>query len=80
MHIGWLAEGIDLLFLIFGKTGKILSARASRLCFIVDSLCLFYWFYVDIDRQLYAQACSVCVGLIINLYGFLYWKKKGIGG
>lgn len=79
MHIGWTAELIDLIFIILGKSGKVLNARGLKICFVVDSVCLIYWLYVDIKRQLYAQAASVLVGLIINIYGWIYWKNKHIG-
>lgn len=79
MHIGWIAEFIDLIFIILGKGGKILNARGLKICFIIDIVCLLYWCYVDIQRQLYAQALSVSVGIIINIYGYSHWKKKKIG-
>lgn len=79
MHIGWLAEAIDLIFIILGKSGKVLNARGLKICFLIDSICLLYWLYVDIERQLYAQAASVFVGLIINIYGWIHWSKNKIG-
>lgn len=79
MHIGWAAEAIDLFFIILGKSGKVLNARGLKICFIIDSFCLAYWFYVDIERQLYSQAGSVFIGLLINLYGYKNWKKRKIG-
>lgn len=79
MHIGWVAEAVDLAFILAGKTGKVLNARGLKICFVIDSVCLFYWFYVDIERQLYSQAASVFVGLCINIYGYRTWKRKKIG-
>lgn len=79
MHIGWLAEFIDLIFIILGKGGKILNARGLKICFLIDLVCLAYWGYIDIQRQLYAQALSVGVGIVINIYGYMNWKKKKIG-
>lgn len=79
MHIGWLAEAIDAGFIVLGKSSKILNARGLKICFVVDSICLLYWLYVDIDRQLYAQAISVFIGLFINLYGWRRWTKLGTG-
>lgn len=79
MHMGWLAEAIDLAFILLGKSGKILNARGLKICFVIDSICLSYWFYVDIERQLYAQAASVFIGLLINLYGWKHWSKNKIG-
>lgn len=78
-HMGWLAEAIDLTFILLGKTGKVLNARGLKICFVIDSVCLLYWLYVDIERQLYAQAASVLVGIIINVYGWITWTRKKIG-
>lgn len=78
-HIGWLAEFIDLVFILLGKGGKILNAKGLKICFIIDSVCLAYWFWVDIDRCLYAQAGSVFIGFVINIYGYYNWRKNKIG-
>lgn len=79
MHIGWLAEALDAIFILTGKTAKVLNARGLKIAFIIDSICLIYWCYVDIERQLYAQAVSVTIGLCINIYGYRKWTKLGIG-
>ncbi len=79
MHIGWTAEAFDLAFILLGKTGKVLNARGLKICFVLESFCLAYWFYVDIERQLYSQAASVLVGLAINIYGYRHWKKRKLG-
>lgn len=79
MHIGWIAEAIDLFFIILGKGGKVLNARGLKICFVIDTVCLLYWLYVDLERQLYAQSASVVVGIAINLYGYRNWTKKRIG-
>lgn len=79
MGHNWLAEAIDAVFIVLGKSSKVLNAKGLRICFILDSFCLIYWLYIDIERELYAQAVSVLIGLGINIYGWRTWKKKGIG-
>ena len=79
MHIGWIAEAIDLFFIVLGKGGKVLNARGLKICFVIDTVCLIYWLYIDIERQLYAQAASVSVGIAINIYGYRNWAKKRMG-
>lgn len=74
---GFTANLIDAAFLIFGKSGKILNARGNRLCFLVDLVCLSYWFYMDIQRGLYSQGVSCLVSMCIAIYGFRRWKTKG---
>lgn len=79
MHMGWLGESIDMIFILLGKTGKIFNAKGLKICFIIDSICLVYWFYIDIDRQLYSQALNALMSLCINVYGWRQWTKKKIG-
>lgn len=78
MNIGLVGEALDMLFILLGKTGKILNARGIKICFIIDSICLVYWFYIDIDRHLYSQAANAFMSLCINIYGWRVWTKKGI--
>lgn len=63
---GFTANLIDACFLIFGKTGKILNARGKRICFLIDIICLSYWFYMDVRRGLISQGIS-CVNLYMHL-------------
>jgi nicotinamide riboside transporter PnuC len=73
---GLTANIIDACFLIFGKTGKFLNARGNRLCFILDIICLTYWFFMDIQRGLISQGMSCLVSICIAIYGFRRWGKN----
>ena len=73
---GLTANLIDACFLILGKGGKILNARRNRMCFMCDIVCLSYWFYMDMQRGLYAQAVSCIISIMICGYGFRNWGKK----
>lgn len=75
-YFGITANIIDACFLIMGKGGKILNARGNRICFIIDMVCLSYWFYMDIQRGLFSQAASCCVSICIAMYGFVRWGKR----
>lgn len=75
-YFGLTANLVDAAFLVLGKTGKFLNARGNRICFICDSICLSYWFVMDIERGLYSQAVSVVVSLCLCFYGFRRWKKN----
>lgn len=75
MSPGLIANLIDAVFLILGKSGKFLNARGNRICFIFEWICLIYWFFTDINRGLYAQAISVVVSFLIAIYGFRRWGK-----
>lgn len=67
---------IDAVFLLLGKGGKFLNARGNRICFLIDLFCLTYWFYIDLHRELYAQAVSVLVSAAIAVYGYRRWGRK----
>lgn len=73
---GFTANLIDAAMLVFGKTGKFLNARGNRICFLMDIVCLAYWFYMNINRGLYSQAASCIVSICICIYGFRQWGKK----
>lgn len=75
-NFGFLANIIDACFLCFGKTGKFLNARKNIICFPISIFCLIYWFYIDIQRELYSQACGVFVSIAIDVYGWRKWSKK----
>jgi nicotinamide riboside transporter PnuC len=73
---GLTANLIDAGMLIFGKGGKFLSARGNRICFLMDMVCLIYWFFMNIQRGLYSQAISAVVSFCICIYGFRRWGKN----
>lgn len=73
---GITANLIDACFLVLGKTGKFLNARGLRICFIIDIICLSYWFYMDLQRGLYSQGISCIVSICICIYGFIKWGKN----
>jgi nicotinamide riboside transporter PnuC len=70
------ANLIDACFIVLGKTGKILNARGNRICFILDLICLTYWFYMDINRGLYSQAVSCVISMAISVYGYRKWGQR----
>ncbi len=72
---GFTANLLDLVFIILGKSGKFLNARGLRICFIIDTVCVGYWFYIDIERGLFAQAASCLLTIGINIYGWNKWGK-----
>ena len=73
---GMTANIIDACFLLFGKGGKILNARGNRICFLMDLVCLSYWFCMDIQRGLFSQGVSCLVSMCICVYGFIRWGKR----
>ena len=77
-YFGLTANIIDACFLVMGKTGKFLNARGNRICFLIDMVCLVYWFYMDIERGLYSQAASVTVSFGLCIYGFINWGKRNL--
>lgn len=72
---GLTANLIDAVFMVIGKTGKVLNARGIRICFLFDITCLIYWVYIDIQRCLYSQAISAMISICICIYGFRRWGK-----
>ena len=74
-YFGLFANLVDAAFLTLGKTSKFLNARGNRICFLLDMVCLVYWFYIDIERGLYSQAISVVVSFGLAIYGFRNWGK-----
>ena len=73
---GLTANIIDAAFLILGKTGKFLNARGIRACFLIDLVCLSYWFVTDLQRGLYSQGISCTVSMALCIYGFRRWGKN----
>lgn len=73
---GLTANIIDFVFLCFGKYGKFLNARGQRICFIIDLVCICYWFFIDVQRGLYGQAASCFISTAIAIYGYRNWKKN----
>lgn len=75
-YFGLTANLIDAIFMILGKTSKIMNARRLRYCFIIDLFCLSYWVYMDIQRGLYSQAVSAVISMAIATYAFINWGRK----
>jgi nicotinamide mononucleotide transporter len=73
---GLTANLVDASFLVLGKTGKVLNARGNRICFICDMICLSYWFYIDIERELYSQAIGATISFCLCIYGFIRWGRN----
>ena len=73
---GLFANLIDMCFLVFGKTGKILNARRNRFCFIIELFCLSYWFFMDLNRGLISQGIGCLFSMMIAIYGFFNWGKN----
>lgn len=76
MHINWIMELFDTIASILGKYGSWLNAKGRKICFIVWSLCIIYWFFRDIQLEMYSRAISCIVSLGINIYGYINWSKK----
>lgn len=79
MTINWVLETCDALCLISSKVARVLNVRAKRACFIIWTVGSLYWLYVDLHRQLYAQAIGCIISIGIHIYGYWHWGKKGIG-
>ena len=62
---GITANLIDAGMLCLGKSAKYLNARKVRFCFILETVCLSYWFYIDLERGLISQAISCIVSISI---------------
>ncbi len=75
-YFGITANIIDACFLLFGKTGKFLNARGNRICFLIDLVCLSYWFFIDLNRGLYSQGFSCIISMAICVYGFIRWGNR----
>ena len=73
---GLTANLVDAFMLVIGKGGKFLNARGNRICFLIDILCLSYWFFMDISRGLYSQGASCVVSIVICAYGFYNWGRR----
>jgi nicotinamide riboside transporter PnuC len=75
-YFGLLANLIDAGMLCFGKVGKFLNARGNRYCFVIDVICLSYWFYMNLNRGLYSQGASAIVSIAICIYGWIKWGRR----
>lgn len=75
MNINWVAEAIDTVFLFGGKAARILNIKKNRLCFAVWIACTLYWCYIDIVRELYAQALFTVPSMLIHVWGWWKWTK-----
>ncbi len=79
MHISWIEELIDFTFGFLGKYAKWLNIKGRRLCFIIWIICGAYWFVVDLQRGLYAQALFCIPTMCFQAYGYYEWKRKRFG-
>ena len=71
-----IGEFTDLIISILGKFGRILNVRGKRVCFLVWLVCLLYWSVRNYNLGLKVQTVSTLISAIINIYGFIKWKKK----
>ena len=79
MNINWTAELFDTLASLSGKYGRWLNARGQRLCFVIWSVCTIYWAIRDFNLGLYSQGIFCVFSVLLNIYGYINWKSKGIG-
>lgn len=79
MHISWAEEALDFAFGFCAKYAKWLNIKGKRLCFIIWIICGVYWFIVDLQRGLYAQALFCIPTILFQLYGYYEWKRKRFG-
>lgn len=79
MHIGWFEEAIDFSIAALCKYAKWQNIKGRRLCFIIWGVCSVYWFVVDMQRGLYAQAAFCIPTIFFQVYGFYEWRRKGFG-
>ncbi len=79
MNINWTGEILDIIASLSGKYGRWLNARGKRLCFVIWSICTIYWAIRDFKLGLYSQAIFCVFSLALNVYGYIHWKKHGIG-
>jgi len=73
-----MGEITDLIFTLLGKLGRFLNARGKRICFIIWTICLFYWSIRNYSLGLKVQMLGCIVSLGMHIYGFIIWRKKGI--
>jgi nicotinamide riboside transporter PnuC len=78
IEVNWIGELFDTISLCSGKVGSWFNARGKRICFLIWIGCVSYWFFIDLHRNLYAQACSCFISLALHIYGYINWGKKGI--
>jgi len=73
-----LGEATDLVFSVIGKLGRFMNARGKRICFIIWIVCLSYWTVRNYYLGLKVQTASTFISAMLNVYGFINWKKKGL--
>lgn len=78
-HISWLAEAFDFTAATLCKYAKWQNIKGKRLCFLIWFVCSIYWFVVDIQRGLYAQALFCIPTAAFQIYGYYEWKSKRFG-
>ncbi len=74
-----MGEISDLIFTLLGKAGRWLNVKGRRACFIVWGVCLCYWMCRNIMLGLQVQTVGCFVSLGFHIYGYVNWKKEGIG-
>lgn len=79
MHISWTAEAFDFVAAFCCKYAKWLNIKGKRLCFLIWFVCSIYWFIVDVQRGLYAQALFCIPTALFQAYGYYEWKRKRFG-
>ena len=79
MHISWLAETFDFIAAFLCKYAKWQNIKGKRLCFLIWFICSIYWFVVDIQRGLYAQALFCIPTACFQIYGYYEWKRRRFG-
>ena len=70
---------VDAIFIVLGKTGKLLNIRGHKICFLLNAFVCSWWLYIDLQRELYAQAAAVFITICLDIYGWFYWKRNKIG-
>jgi len=79
MQINWAGELLDTIASLAGKYGRGLNARGRRLSFVIWAFCTIYWAVRDFRLGLYSQSIFCIFSIAINIYGYINWKKQGIG-
>lgn len=78
-------EFSDLIITIFGKYGRLLNIQGRRVCFIFWVVCATYWCFrhygimLKTGESLWVQTMSAFVSVLMYIFGYFNWKKKGIG-
>lgn len=74
-----MGELTDLAFTILGKLGRYYNIQAQRVCFIFWGACMVYWIARNYELGLISQTAGCVVSLGFHIWGYINWKKQGIG-